>query len=175
MDTILDHPTVDAMHVHPSRDNASSHRTIHFQTQQRLFAHTDTRPRQSTRFPRAPPRQEGPLLFSIIPCPREILTHLCYSFSRTTPQRHSPSPILNSRSCRKHIRPSIASRHWITCTWAPLLPELLSHHQKSNWACASIASEPDPRACRWRYRRDYPRRYVPQWRHASSYLSVDDP
>ena len=35
-------------------------------------------------------------------------------------------------------------------------------YQKSNWSCALIASEPNTRACRWRYWRDHPRRYVPR-------------
>ena len=83
------------------------------------------------------------------------LTHdlHCYSSSRTTPQKRSPCPISNSRSGQKHIHPSIASRHWITCTYAPLRP-----YQKSNWLCTLIASEPNARACRWRYWLDHPRR-----------------
>ena len=123
VDTILDHPTVDAMHVHPSRDNASFDRPINFQTQQRPSTHAHACTRQSTRSP-GPPRQEGLFPFSAMPCRREILirdSH-CYSSSRMIPQRRSPCPISNSRSCRRHIHPSIAS--WITCPWAPLHPEL---------------------------------------------------
>ena len=129
VETILDHPTVDAIHVHPSRDNTSSDRPINFQAQQRLFTHTYSRTRQTSCFPGTSPRQG---LFLSHRCHVLGLTHdpHCYSSSRTTPQRRSPCRISNSRSCQKHIHPSIASRHWITCTYATLRPE---------WLCLTLS------------------------------------
>ncbi|KAF8549338.1 hypothetical protein OG21DRAFT_606273 [Imleria badia] len=94
VDTIMDHATVDAMHVHHCRDNASSDHPI-------TSSDSTAAIREYLYTSQAIHLLSGGSFSS-------------RSSSPTTPQRRSQCPISNSQYCQKHVHLSTVFRHWIT-------------------------------------------------------------